>query len=1441
MPLSHFHPAVQQWFGRVFNTPTTVQLDAWPAIQSGSHTLIAAPTGSGKTLAAFLTAIDSLVRQAATGWLENQTQVVYVSPLKALSNDVERNLQVPLQGITEELLAQGFAAAEIRAQVRTGDTSHIERLAMRKRPPHILVTTPESLYLLLTSASGRELLSTTRTVIIDEIHAVANSKRGSHLMLSLERLSALCAHRIQRIGLSATQKPIEDIANFLVGDVAKSDQQDIQSDCVIVNSGHIRERDLQLQLPDAPLEAVMSNDIWQNVYDKLAALIDEHHTTLIFANTRRMVERVARQLTERLGEEHVAAHHGSLSKETRFDAEQRLKAGKLRVLVATASLELGIDIGDVDLVCQLGSPRSIAAFLQRVGRANHSVTGIPKGRLFPLSRDELIECTALLDAVRRGELDKLIIPQQPLDVLSQQIVAEVAAREWDEDALYQLVTRAWPYRHLARNEFDDVIRMLSEGFAGRRGRQSAYLHRDAVNKQLRARKGARLTAITCGGAIPDVADYQVILEPQGTFIGTLNEDFAIESQAGDIFQLGNASYRIQRIESGRVRVEDAKGLPPTLPFWLGEAPARSNELSQAVSQLRTEVNGVLISNDTTHLQACREMLITQHSLLPHAAAQIVDYLAAAKAMLQHLPTQSCLVLERFFDESGGMQLVIHSPWGARINRAFGLSLRKRFCRSFNFELQAAATEDAVILSLGETHSFALEEVARYLHSNTVRDILIQAMLDSPLFTTRWRWVSSISLAIQRSRAGKRTPAPLQRMASEDLISVVFPDQLACLENIQGDREIPDHPLVNQTIHDCLHEAMDIEGLETLLKGLESGAIKVQACDLPTPSPLSQEILSAKPYAFLDDTPLEERRTQAVASRRWLDPQTAAEFGKLDANAIALVRDEAWPSVDSVDELHDALMSLGACTEAEVNRSGWSLLFDQLVHTGRATRCVIQSTTLMVATERLPMIRAIYAEVQVTPEPQVPAEYATQTWDRSDAIVELLRGRLQASGPVTASSLSQLLMIAITHIDAALLTLEAQGFAMRGQFTPDATQLKQLEWCERRLLARIHRHTIQTLRAEIEPVSAATFMRFLLQWQGVIREPRPQGVESLFFIIEQLEGIAIPAAAWESDVLPARLHDYDPNWLDSVCLSGRAMWMRMNPSSAIAPVRTTPIVLLTRKHARLWQGWVEHGSDQTSTLSLSHPAQRMLEYLHQHGASFFADIMQGSGLLQSQAEDGLSELVATGVVSADSFSGLRALVLPMDRKRKLASRGMRIAQFGLEDAGRWSVVKHAIDTEQDSLETLAFILLKRYGVVFRKLLVHESNQLPAWHALLRVFRQLEAQGLIRGGRFVAGVTGEQYALPEAVASLRALRKQPGDGKLISLSAADPLNLSGVLIPGPRIPALTGNRLLLRDGELIASYAGGETTLHTQFAAADEWAARNALLHKRVMTPAQPRLS
>ena len=706
-----FHPAVVAWFAERFIAPTPAQADAWPAIKARRHTLISAPTGSGKTLAAFLAAIDDLIRQGLEGRLTDATQVVYVSPLKALSNDIHRNLEEPLAGIREELLRRGLPDVEIRTWVRTGDTPTSERERMRRRPPHILVTTPESLYVLLGSESGRKMLATARTAIVDEIHAIAPNKRGAHLTLSLERLAALSGDQLLRIGLSATQNPVSAVGHFLVGaasDGAPADEP------AIVDTGHQRPRDLGLELPESPLEAVMSGDVWTQVYNRLARLIEEHRTTLVFVNTRRMAERIARQLSERLGEAAVTAHHGSMAKEKRLSAEQRLKRGELKALVATASLELGIDIGDVNLVCQLGSPRSIAAFLQRVGRSGHAVGGIPKGRLFPLSRDDLIECAAVLDSVRRGELDRLTIPDQPLDVLAQQIVAEVSAQDWPEAALYDRLRRAWPFRKLTREDYDAVLRMLAEGFSTRHGRRAALIHHDAVNGMLRGRRGARTTALTSGGTIPDTADYQVVLEPENHVIGTVNEDFAVESMQGDIFQLGNASYRIQRVERGTVRVEDAHGQPPTIPFWLGEAPGRTDELSVSVSRLRADVAARL--GPIRSGEAARRWVAEEIGVGAAAAEQLIEYLAAAAAALGCLPTQETIVLERFFDEAGGMQLVIHAPFGSRINRAWGLALRKRFCRKFNFELQAAATEDNIVLSLTTAHSFELGDVARYLHS-----------------------------------------------------------------------------------------------------------------------------------------------------------------------------------------------------------------------------------------------------------------------------------------------------------------------------------------------------------------------------------------------------------------------------------------------------------------------------------------------------------------------------------------------------------------------------------------------------------------------------------------------------------------------------------------------------------------------------------------------------
>jgi ATP-dependent helicase Lhr and Lhr-like helicase len=1423
---SPFHPAVARWFSQTFAAPTPAQAEAWPAILAGRHVLIAAPTGSGKTLAAFLAAIDSLVRQGLEGRLPDETQLIYVSPLKALSNDIERNLATPLAGIRAELRRLGLADVEIRTWVRTGDTPASERSRMTRRPPHIIVTTPESLYVLLGSDSGRAVLKTTRTVIIDEIHALAGNKRGSHLSLSLERLSTLCPHRVLRLGLSATQKPIDVLAHLLVGSQTKNHPA---RQCRIVDLGHRRERDLAIEVPSAPLEAVMSAEVWEQVYDRLAELVRRHRTTLIFANTRRQVERVTRHLAERLGAGQIAAHHGSLAKEQRFDAEKRLQGGRLRVLVATASLELGIDIGEVDLVCQLGSPRSIATFLQRVGRSGHAIDGTPKGRLFPLSRDDLVECAALIAASQRGELDSIAVPEQPLDVLAQQIVAEVGAREWAEEQLYALCRRAWPYRNLKRTQFDAVVGMLAEGFTTRRGRRGALIHRDAVNGMLRSRRGARLTALTSGGTIPDNADFQVVLEPQGLVIGTINEDFAVESLAGDVFQLGNTAYRILRVERGLVRVEDAQGAPPTIPFWLGEAPGRSDELSAAVSHLRSELASRICADPTR--ATAQRWLVTEFGVGEAAACQLVEYLAAAQAALGCLPTHKTIVLERFFDEAGGMQLVVHSPHGSRINRAWGLALRKRFCRKFNFELQAAATEDSIILSLTTAHSFELAEVARYLHSASVDHVLVQALLDAPMFIARWRWVAGVSLAIPRFRGGSKVPPQLARMAAEDLISSVFPDQLACPENLGGEREVPDHPLVDQVIADCLNEAMDLNGLKRLLQGLEAGTIRVVARDLTQPSPLALEVLAARPYAYLDDAPLEERRTQAVMSRRWLDPETAANIGRLDAEAVARVRSEAWPEATNADELHDALMWLGFVTAAEVTRqAGWHEWLTELATQNRVCRFASPAGAVWIVAERLPQFASLWPGATTQPNIRAPAALAGQTWSPEQALVEIVRGRLEGLGPVAETELAASLGIDRREMAAALTALQAEGFVMRGRFTPHATEE---EWCERRLLARINRYTVKRLRAEIEPVSTRDFLRFLLAWQHVDSDARMQGPHALAATIAQLEGFEAPAGAWEQEIFPARHSDYQSSWLDDQCRSGRLTWMRLRNGNARTnaetrrpgPIKAATIVLLPRQNVGIWRACAELELPPAMT---GH-ARTVGAFIRQHGASFFGDIVAGTRLLRCQVEDALAELVAYGLANSDCFCGLRGLLVPSARRKLFAGakRRHRTASHGLDDAGRWAIIASTQLDAVASIEHVARALLRRWGVVFWRLLEREAAHLPPWRELLRVYRRLESRGELRGGRFVAGIPGEQFALPEAIGLLRATRRKKRDGALLSISAADPLNLVGILTPGPRLPALTGNRLLFEDGLPVAMSVAGDIRILNTATSGDAWQLRLAL--------------
>ena len=1416
------HPLVQEWFVNKFGTPTEPQEQGWPHILSDKTTLICAPTGSGKTLAAFLACIDRLVRKALAGELEDKTEVLYVSPLKALGNDIQKNLDSPVGEILQLAQQRGYLMPLIRTAVRTGDTLMRERLAMQKRPPHILVTTPESLYILLTAAKSREILRTVKTVIVDEIHAIADDKRGSHLSLSLERLDALTGNRCTRIGLSATQKPIELIAHFLAGNG--------RPEPAIVQISQRRHLDLAIEVPASELGPVASNEMWEEIYKRIADLVLANRSTLIFVNTRRLAERVGHHLAAILGQDAVASHHGSLSRQRRLSAEGKLKSGEIRALVATASLELGIDIGTIDLVCQIGSPRSIAVALQRIGRAGHWRGAVPKGRLFATTRDELIECAALVRAINRLELDRILIPECPLDILAQHMVAVCAAEDWLEDDLFALVRRAYPYRNLERKDFDEIIEMLSNGIAARRGRYGAYLHRDQVNNRLHGRRGARLAAITSGGAIPDNSLYTVIAEPEHVVVGTVDEDFAVESLRGDIILLGNTSWRIRRVQSGSVSVEDAKGAAPSIPFWLGEAPSRTMELSEEIAAVREKISSLTegvspgyVRGTLPEAGAAVGWLQQECGLDQSGAEQAVEYVVTGRAVLRAVPTQDTVIAERFFDEGGGMQLVIHAPFGGRINKAWGLALRKRFCRSFNFELQAAATDNGLNISLSDQHSFPLADVFHFLQSASVEQLLEQAVLASPIFTTRWRWVAGRALALLRFMGGKKVPPQIQRMRSEDLLAAVFPEALACQENIEGEIKIPDHPLARETMKDALTEAMDIEGLKNVLDRIASGSIRCIAVETPVPSQFSHEILNANPYAYLDDAPLEERRARAVEMRRMLPEAVLSEIGRLDPTAIAQVREEAWPDVRDADELHDVLQTLIALPvprgpnprlsepdatstvtpelqqRAANSVQQWTEYFARLSQARRAATASIGGRPYWVAAEKAATFTAAFPGARLhsaLPEIEAPV------MSREDALFACITGWMSHVGPISVASLGDFLGIGTADVDKTFLRLEASGAILRGHFTDGASQ--ETEWCERRLLARIHRMTLGTLRSQIQPASAAQFMRWLLRWQHVAPSSQVLGERGTLEILQQLQGYEAPANAWERQILGRRIVNYDPQALDRHCLTGVVGWGRLSPHPAtyeartsigrrVIPTSVAPIAFFVREDSD-WMIPQQAQGDAQEPRGLSQNAREALNYLRQRGASFFADLVRGTGKLKSEMETALWELVTAGMITADGFDNIRALIDPKRRSGQGRGHNSRPRH----SIGRWSLLyAHEVPDRARIADATCWMLLKRYGIVFREVIARETI-VPRWRELLIAFRRLEDRGEVRGGRFVSGFMGEQFALPMAVESLRAMRKVEPSEETVTISAADPLNLVGILLPGERVSAVSGKTVTFRDG-------------------------------------------
>jgi ATP-dependent Lhr-like helicase len=1403
--LAGFHPAVAAWFGaRYPDGPTEPQRRAWPAIATGRDVLVASPTGSGKTLTGFLVAIDQAWRAHDAGDPSLAgPRVVYVSPLRALAADVTENLDAPLEGITAAARELGLEGPTLRVGLRTGDSTPAERTALRKHPPDLLVTTPESLYLLLTSASGRAMFAHTETVVVDEIHAVCRDKRGSHLALTLERLDRLVAdhgRRLQRIGLSATQRPIETVARMLSG-VAAGREGPIVVDCSAP-----RDFDVAIELPGGELETAISTVQMGEVLDRIAEHVLDHRTTLIFVNQRRMAERVAHQLAERLSPDDlgvddanlvVAAHHGSLSTARRRHVEARLRAGDLRALVATASLELGIDVGPVELVCQLGSPRAIGTFLQRIGRANHQVGGVPKGRLFPLNRDELVECTALLVGVRAGDLDRLQPPTAPIDILVQQLVAEVAARgEATLDELFAMFTAAAPYASLSRARFDEAVELAAKGIVTGRGRRGAHLHLDGVNGVVRPRRSAGLAALLGAGAIPETGEYRVVLDPDDVTVGSVHEDFAIEAAAGDIFLLGTHSWRVLKVEIGTVRVADAQGLPPTTPFWLGEAPARTAELSAQVSSLRALAEGYLAAGDA---DGARTAVHDAAGVGEDVAALVVAYLEAGRRALGVLPTTDRLVIERFFDDNEAAQLVVHSPLGGRINRALGLALRKRFCVTFDFELQAAANDDAVTIALGPHHSFPLTDVVKMVPAGKAREILTQAVLPLPMLGARWRWNVARALVMPRATTRGRRPIHLQRMEADDLMAATWPSLAACQENAPaGPIPVPDHPLVRQTVDDVLFEPLDVVGLEALLERIASGAVEVVLVESPEPSVLAHGILNGAPFTFLDDAPLEERRSRAVELRRGLGPigsdglpngPVAAD--PLDEQVVADVVATAAPRVRSADELHELLDDLVVARPV----AAWQRFADELAE---ADRLVVLDGAWVAAERRAD---------------------AGGLHDDDAAASDCVRGHLQHAGPVSIEVLvgdaelgaGPLLgaPLSVPRARTAMAALEAQGYAIA---LPDG------RWCARHLLVRCHGLARQRRRRRIEPVGLSDYVDFLCEWQRVEASSRFEGRAGVLAAIEQLQGIELPAADWEAHVLPARVAHYDPTWLDELCLSGEVAWARLTPRpdddparrGAATPSAATPLSLVCRDDLAWLLRAVRLGEVPAPP---PHGASRdLLDALERHGAQFRAELATSAHRLPVEVDEGLWDLVARGIATADAFSAVRSL---LDARARFRARQRRLpvarlarqprrahAGTGVGE-GRWSVVAsppgEPTGVELEELaERVAVQLLVRWGVVAYELTSRESVRVP-WRHVVWALRRLEARGEVVGGRFVSGVSGEQYATQDA-ADLLAERRGGRSGGQVTLSGSDPINLTGTVLPGPRVPAIRHRQVHVAAGDV-----------------------------------------
>jgi ATP-dependent Lhr-like helicase len=1349
--MPRFLPFVERWFATTFREPTPPQRDGWAAIASGRDTLIVAPTGSGKTLAAFLWALDHLHRLGLEGRLEDRVYVVYVSPLRALNNDIEKNLREPLAGIRAAAAADGLALPEVRIAVRTGDTLAAARQAMTRRPPHVLITTPESLYILLTSQGFRPALAAARFVIVDEVHALMASKRGAHLALSLERLQALVAGgqpgpRPQRIGCSATVRPVEDAATFLTGATAR--------DPVVIDAGFSRDLDLQVVSPVDDFLTATSDTVWDAALQQIAELVQAHRTTLVFAQSRRAAERLARDLNDRVPDDagapaegaaatgrKVAAHHGSLSRRARLEAENRLKAGELRALVATSSLELGIDVGAIDLVVQVQSPRNVAAALQRVGRAGHLLSRTSKGRIVVTKGEELVEAAAVVRTVRERSLDRIAMPQAPLDVLAQQIVAAVAAESLEIDVLHARFRQAAPYRDLSRETFLAVVRSIAEPLPREVRGVAPRILWDRVNDRLHARRGSRFLALTAGGTIPDAGLYDVYVAETDLKVGTLDEEFVTESLPGDVFLLGSHAWRIAKVRADRVLVEDAQGMSPTIPFWKGEHPSRSWDLGLAVGRLRRDAADRLDTPDFA-AWAAREC-----GCDARAAAAMRSWLVKAGEVLQGVADDQGIVVESFADEMGGRHAMIHSVFGMRINGAWGMALREQVRRRFGLLAEASHVDDGILLSFapGQVPP-APERLVTLVAPEEVDTLLGEALIGSPMFGTRFRHAAVRALFVPRMTRGQRTPAYLQRLKAD-----------ALLEAVRGQ---PDFPIVAETLRECFHDAYDVPRLKRLLERLHDRELWTRHVDTPMPSPFVYPLLLAWDWAYLDAGHAEERRADAVVMRKaW-----SVAPGPLRPDIVAAVEAELQKTTPErrardANELAAILDDLGDLTRDEI-----------------AERVVADADGL---------IAALAAERRIAPvafgdrPAWIPAPDATlYAGLATEAGLERLVLRvLRTRGPVTADWLAARYGLAAGDVTPALERLVQRGLVRTGALVADAAAPQFVHVA---VLDEIQRRQVHARRVPRPVATAEQFSAFLLRRHHLHPEHRLVGPPGVLAALELLQGDDFPVRVWEQDLLSARVEDYQRDWLDRLGLAGEIVWTVFEPAeraraTALAPESPGRVGVALRDHV----GWLREATGRTE---LDPRVKNVLLHLQLRGASFPRDLARVTGLDPAQAQAALWEMFRAGLATPDTFSAIVAggtaarpagvRPTPRRRSRRGQARGP-LAQ--LPPLGRWSALAEdeALSPEERD-EARAHLLLARHGVVARELARGD------WATLRHVLLRMEYGGEVVRGYFVEGLSGEQYALEDALAELTAPPARRAEPHVL-VNLVDPANLWGRVWP------------------------------------------------------------